>query len=119
MNEREYRKFATEKKDRKPTIKEHECPICHKIFVPAPEHIYRDKRVWRGGFVCSYGCMLKSEQMKKEMKGNVVKIVKCNKCRHSALTSTDGELYCLKKNKQVKREDYCNYGEPKLKGGAE
>lgn len=49
-----------------PQLIELKCPICGKTFVPAPEHIYRDKRVWRGSFVCSYGCMLKSEQMKNE-----------------------------------------------------
>ena len=54
-----------------------------------------------------------------KMKDGEAKIVKCNKCRYSALTSTDGKLNCFKKNKIVKREDYCNYGEPKLKGGAE
>lgn len=49
-----------------PQLIELKCPICGKTFVPAPEHIYRDKRAWRGNFVCSYGCMLKSEQMKNE-----------------------------------------------------
>ena len=53
------------------------------------------------------------------MKGNVAKIVNCKKCRHSAFTSTDGKLYCFRENKIVKREDCCNYGEPKMKGGAE
>ena len=47
-------------------LKELKCPICGKIFVPAPEHVYRDKRSWHGRFVCSYGCVIKSERMKGE-----------------------------------------------------
>ena len=49
-----------------PQLIELKCPICGKKFVPAPEHIYRDKRVWNGRFVCSYGCVIKSERMKGE-----------------------------------------------------
>lgn len=49
-----------------PQLIELKCPICGKTFVPAPEHIYRDKRVWHGRFVCSYSCVLKSERMKNE-----------------------------------------------------
>lgn len=64
VNEREYRRFATEKKERKPTIKEHECPICHKIFVPAPQHVYKTHDKAR--FVCSYHCSLASERAFEE-----------------------------------------------------
>lgn len=37
-----------------------ECPICGKVFVPAPEHIYNDgkKRV------CSWHCQVEAERRK-------------------------------------------------------
>ena len=59
------------------------CPVCGKEFVPAPWHVYKDKR--KGGnrkFVCSYGCMRKSEREKKPSKPIVHRVyvrkpVKC------------------------------------------
>ena len=43
------------------------------------------------------------------------KIVLCKECRHSAITSIDGKLYCFKEHKTVRCEDYCSYAE--MKGG--
>lgn len=40
--------------------------------------------------------------------------IKCRKCRHSALSSTDGKLYCFKENKIVRCEDSCGYAERKI-----
>lgn len=37
-----------------------ECPVCHKSYVPAPEHAYRDYTGKR--LVCSYHCMLQSRR---------------------------------------------------------
>ena len=54
-----------------------------------------------------------------KMKGEVVKKVKCKKCGYRALTSIDGEFYCLKENKSVRCKDCCGCGKPKLKGGVE
>ena len=42
---------------------------------------------------------------------DLVEVVRCKDCRHSALTSIDGVLYCFKVNNTVKREDFCSYGE--------
>lgn len=44
------------------------CPICEKEFVPAPLHAYKTHRGKSGKLVCSYTCMRKAEQMKKEGK---------------------------------------------------
>lgn len=38
-------------------IRETRCPVCGKIYIKAPYHIYKSK----GRFVCSWTCMLKSE----------------------------------------------------------
>ena len=53
----------------------------------------------------------------RKQRKNTVNVVKCKGCRHSALTSIDGVIYCFKKYETVKCEDYCSCGEPKLKGG--
>ena len=50
--------------ERIPTVKK--CGICGKAFIPAPLHIYRDKRRGKNRYVCSYGCMLRSERLKQE-----------------------------------------------------
>ena len=34
--------------------KERVCPICHKIFIPAPLHIYKTK--YKSKLICSYKC---------------------------------------------------------------
>ncbi|MCC8022973.1 MAG: hypothetical protein LIO46_04235 [Clostridiales bacterium] len=36
------------------------CPVCGEKFVPAPEHVYRDKQR-QDKLVCSYTCMRKTE----------------------------------------------------------
>ena len=45
---------------------------------------------------------------------NECEYIRCRKCRHSALTSTDGELYCFKENKIVRCEDSCGCAEGKI-----
>ena len=45
---------------------------------------------------------------------NECEYIRCHKCRHSALTSTDGELYCFKENKIVRCEDSCGCAEGKI-----
>lgn len=35
------------------------CPVCKKMFYPAPLHVYHDSR---GRAVCTWGCMVKSEK---------------------------------------------------------
>ena len=51
-------------KDRGTTITERECPICHKVFVPAPYHSYKGHN--KSHYVCSYHCMLASERAFEE-----------------------------------------------------
>lgn len=48
------------------SLVELECPVCGKIFVPAPEHIYNDgkKRV------CSWHCQVEAERRKAAEKAN-------------------------------------------------
>lgn len=41
------------------------CPVCGKVFIPAPLHIYRDKRA-TSRRVCSWACVCKSERLKEE-----------------------------------------------------
>lgn len=45
------------------------CPICGKSFVPAPMHIYRDKRCHKR--VCSWSCVCKSERAMGDVKTNI------------------------------------------------
>ena len=40
------------------------CRICGKNFVPAPQHIYRDKRN-PYPMVCSWSCVCQSERLKE------------------------------------------------------
>ena len=49
-------------------IRELKCPVCGRGFVPAPQHSYREKSDSRGRFVCSYKCVLKSEEIHEEGK---------------------------------------------------
>lgn len=41
-------------------ITEKKCPVCGKIFIPAPLHVYKRNygRVGRTKYLCSYHCML-------------------------------------------------------------
>lgn len=39
------------------------CPVCKKEFIPAPLHVYK---ITKCRLVCTYTCMRKAEQMKKE-----------------------------------------------------
>jgi hypothetical protein len=45
-------------------LREKICPICGKLFVPAPEHIYKVK----GAQVCSWSCVCKAEREKEKAK---------------------------------------------------
>lgn len=42
-------------------VVEKKCPVCGKIFCPAPLHAYKVK----GVLVCTYSCVLKAEREKK------------------------------------------------------
>ena len=52
--------------DSTPLIKEYICPVCGKIFVPAPFHSYKvqDKKC-RYYLVCSYSCTRQAEKSGK------------------------------------------------------
>ena len=39
------------------------CNVCGKKFVPAPQHVYRDRRVTHP-MVCSWACVCESERLK-------------------------------------------------------
>ena len=41
-------------------VQEKICPVCRKVFVPAPQHMYRYKGKDYGVFVCSYSCRQRS-----------------------------------------------------------
>ena len=43
---------------------EMECPVCGKVFVPAPEHIYNDGK----NRVCSWHCQVEVEKRRKAEK---------------------------------------------------
>jgi hypothetical protein len=47
-------------------IQEQKCPVCKRIFIPAPYHVY--KAYGKQRFVCSYGCMLESRRQATEKK---------------------------------------------------
>lgn len=40
------------------------CQICGNNFVPAPQHVYRDKRAPYKK-VCSWGCVCQSQRLKE------------------------------------------------------
>lgn len=48
-------------------IQEVKCPVCGKVFIPSPEHVYK---VYLKGYnaykkVCSYHCMMDYRRKKK------------------------------------------------------
>ena len=46
-----------------------ECPVCNKLFIPAPQHSYKvTDRFNRRHKVCSYSCVRKAEKDKKRWK---------------------------------------------------
>lgn len=47
-------------------LRETKCPICGKVFIPAPQHIYKGEK---GRLVCSWGCVCKYER-EREKKTN-------------------------------------------------
>lgn len=51
-----------EKRKRRDVFCEVKCPVCGKMYIPAPEHIYKDKRTPRR--VCSWKCVCESEKLK-------------------------------------------------------
>jgi hypothetical protein len=44
------------------------CPICHKVFIPAPLHMYKIGRKDRQKMVCSYKCRCEAERRKNDTK---------------------------------------------------
>lgn len=46
------------------------CPICHKRFIPAPQHVYKtqDKR----RYICSYHCVLEGERLADERRAKMI-----------------------------------------------
>ena len=52
-----------------PKIQEAVCPVCKKVFIPAPEHVYK---VYLKGYkkVCSYHCMMNYRRKKKGRQQN-------------------------------------------------
>ena len=52
--------------DSTPLIKEYICPVCGKIFVPAPFHSYKVQDMnCRYYLVCSYSCTRRAEKSGK------------------------------------------------------
>lgn len=47
-------------------IVECKCPVCKKIFVPAPMHVYKSSHTNGERYVCSWHCVLESERIKEE-----------------------------------------------------
>ncbi len=45
------------------TIVCRQCNVCGKKFIPAPQHVYRDRRV-NHPMVCSWSCVCESERLK-------------------------------------------------------
>jgi C4-type Zn-finger protein len=48
---------------------DHICPVCGKVFIPAPEHIYKIGK-FKDKLVCSYGCRCKWEKENAPKKEN-------------------------------------------------
>lgn len=61
MDERDERNEELKYRDAK-------CPVCGKNFIPAPLHVYRDKRGSKK--VCSWTCVLESERLKNANQKN-------------------------------------------------
>lgn len=53
-----------------PLLSRHEikCPVCGKMFIPAPEHSYKIGEGIKGELVCTYSCMRKWEKNPKKPK---------------------------------------------------
>lgn len=51
------------------TLREYECPVCGRNFIPAPMHAWTavDEK-YKKVFVCSYSCMRKTEKSSKWLK---------------------------------------------------
>lgn len=48
-------------------LTESTCPVCGKIFIAAPEHVYRDQRNKKRK-VCSWHCVCESERLRDAAK---------------------------------------------------
>ena len=70
------------------------CSKCGKNFIPAPEHLYRDRRGW----YCSYTCWIHSDDGKKQ--GKPPKMV--------AQCTPDGEVVRIHASSQA-AADFVNY----------
>jgi hypothetical protein len=55
-------------------LKEHKCPVCGKIFIPAPMHVYHERNKYKGRYVCSFSC--ESKTIGKKKKGGRKKVKK-------------------------------------------
>lgn len=45
---------------------EKKCPICGKVFVPAPYHAWKASNIGTHPLVCSYHCALESDRRRDE-----------------------------------------------------
>lgn len=75
-------------------IVEAKCPVCKRIFIPAPYHAY----LWHGKKVCSYKCQCRAEnesELKKQARKAIInaKITKrneyINKLWHQGLDTVE------------------------------
>lgn len=65
--EREFAKeFGQEKEELRACLAERVCPVCKKIFIPAPQHIYKERNKYNGKLVCSFSCEGKTFGGKKK-----------------------------------------------------
>ncbi len=42
--------------------KERRCPVCGKVFRPAPEHVWKIGKDRENNYVCTYTCMRRVER---------------------------------------------------------
>lgn len=59
------KKMRKKKKIQMPLLRETKCPICGNLFLPAPQHVYRDRRS-PYSYVCSWKCVCISERLREE-----------------------------------------------------
>lgn len=60
-----------------------ECPVCGKMFTPAPEHALKIGEAFSSKKVCSYSCMRKWEKENYIMRREEVKIHEQERTRKS------------------------------------
>lgn len=59
--------MARAKREKKPPkiLTEVKCPVCERMYFPAAQHVYRDRRAPYKR-VCSWGCVCTSERLKEK-----------------------------------------------------